>query len=236
MDNWIAVSWRMGRMASSAEQDNRVRIPDGTAAVSAQVPSFGESRSLDEIREGRGQRRGPQPHRHKSEDLRDGVSPALCVYTERVCHGKTAVAPIFGATAILYFRRFIMSNKKIWIAVIALVAVVALMAGIWFATRPQAVEGAKTITVAVVHSDGNEKVFTYHTDAEYLGEVLYAEGLIKAEGVDEGMFNIVDGEKADWNENKSYWSLYQGEEYAMQGVDTTPIKDGDSFKLVYTLG
>ena len=129
-----------------------------------------------------------------------------------------------------------MNNKKIWIAVIALVAVIGLMAGIWFLTRPETDEGSKTITVTVVHQNGSEKVFTYHTDEEFLGAVLYAEGLIKAEGVDDGMFNIVDGEKADWNENQSYWSLYEGEEYAMQGVDTTPISDGDSFKLVYTIG
>ena len=129
-----------------------------------------------------------------------------------------------------------MNNKKIWFAVIALVAVIGLMVGIWFTTRPETKVGSKTITVTVIHQNGDEKNFTYHTDEEYLGPVLYAEGLIKAEGVDDGMFNIVDGEKADWNENKSYWSFYEGEEYAMQGVDTTPIEDGDSFKLVYTLG
>lgn len=129
-----------------------------------------------------------------------------------------------------------MNNKKIWIAVTALVAVVALMVGVWFLTRPATQQGSKTITVTVVHGDGSQKEFTYHTDEEYLGTVLYAEGLIKAEGMDEGMFNIVDDEKADWNENKSYWSLYIGEEYAMTGVDTTPISDGDSFKLVYTIG
>ena len=129
-----------------------------------------------------------------------------------------------------------MKNKMIWIGAVALCLVIALMVGIWFVTRPETQQGSKTITVTVVHADKSEKVFTYHTDAEYLGELLYAEKLIQAEGMDEGMFNIVDGEKADWNENKSYWSLYEGEEYAVQGVDTTPIKDGDSFKLVYTLG
>jgi hypothetical protein len=127
-------------------------------------------------------------------------------------------------------------NKKIVIAVIAFVAVVGLMVGVWFATRPKIEEGSKTITVTVVHQNKTEKTFTYKTDADYLGDVLYAEGLIKAESIDDGMFNIVDGEKADWNENKSYWSLYVGEEYAMQGVETTPIRDGDSFKLVYTIG
>lgn len=129
-----------------------------------------------------------------------------------------------------------MENKKLIVAVVAIVAVIALMVGIYFATRPETSEGSKAITVTVVHKDGSEKVFEYKTDAEFLGEVLYGEGLIKAEGVDEGMFNIVDGEKADWNTDKSYWSLYEGEEYATQGVDTTPIEDGDTFKLVYTLG
>lgn len=138
-------------------------------------------------------------------------------------------------------------NKKIVSAALALVAAVALLAGVWLLTRPapqkhpdtageSGEEFAKTITVQVVHGDGSEKTFTYETNADYLGQVLYAEGLIKAEGVDDGMFNIVDGEKADWNVNQSYWSLYEGEEYAMQGVDTTPIDDGDTFKLVYTLG
>ena len=129
-----------------------------------------------------------------------------------------------------------MKNKKMILAIVAVVALIALMVGVYFATRPEKVEGAKTITVTVVHKDGSEKVFEYKTDAEFLGQVLYAEGLIKAEGVDEGMFNIVDGEKADWNTDKSYWGFYEGEAYANAGVDTTPIHDGDTFKLVYTFG
>ncbi len=129
-----------------------------------------------------------------------------------------------------------MKNKKLVIAVIALAAVIALMAGVFAASRTDGVSGSKTITVTVVHGDGSEKTFTYDTDQELLGQVLYGEGLIQAENVDEGMFNIVDGEKADWNVNQSYWSLYEGEDYAMEGVDTLVIEDGDSFKLVYTLG
>jgi hypothetical protein len=127
-------------------------------------------------------------------------------------------------------------KKKHLIAVAALVCVMALFAAVYLFSRPQTTAGEKEFSVEVVHSDGTEQEFSYRTDAEYLGDVLYAEGLIKAESIDDGMFNIVDGEKADWNENKSYWSLYVGEEYAMQGVETTPIRDGDSFKLVYTIG
>ena len=129
-----------------------------------------------------------------------------------------------------------MKNKKILIAVIALAAVIALLLGVYFATRPEAVEGGKSFTVTVVHADGSEKTFTYTTDEEMLGAFLEAEGLIESQGADDGMFHTVDGEKADWNENKSYWAFYLGEEYATTGIYTTPITDGAAYKLVYTLG
>ena len=129
-----------------------------------------------------------------------------------------------------------MKNKKILIAVIALAAVIALLLGVYFATRPEDVEGGKSFTVTVVHADGSEKTFTYTTDEEMLGAFLEAEGLIESQGADDGMFHTVDGEKADWNENKSYWAFYLGEEYATTGIYTTPITDGAAYKLVYTLG
>ena len=34
----------------------------------------------------------------------------------------------------------------------------------------------------------------------------------------------------------AYWAFYVGDEYASLGVDQTPIADGDSFSLVYTVG
>lgn len=130
-----------------------------------------------------------------------------------------------------------MKNKKILIAAIVIVALIAVMAGAYFAARPAVAEGAKTISVTVVHADGSEKQFQYRTDEEYLGPVLLAEGLAEGEDGPYGLtICVVDGEKADWNENQSYWALYIGEEYAATGADSTPVKDGDSFKLVYTIG
>lgn len=130
-----------------------------------------------------------------------------------------------------------MKNKKILIAAIVIVALIVVMAGAYFAARPAVAEGAKTISVTVVHADGSEKQFQYRTDEEYLGPVLLAEGLAEGENGPYGLtIYVVDGEKADWNENQSYWALYIGEEYAATGADSTPVKDGDSFKLVYTIG
>jgi len=129
-----------------------------------------------------------------------------------------------------------MKNKKVLIAIIALVVVIASLLGIYFATRPAASQGSKGITVTVVHSDGSEKVFSYRTDASKLGAFLEEQGLIESEGADDGMFHTVDGEKADWNVNQSYWAFYLGEEYAITGIFDTSITDGDTYKLVYTLG
>lgn len=131
--------------------------------------------------------------------------------------------------------------KKTWIWIIAAVLALALlvtgMVALYVKFRPQATEGDKHFTVTVVHKDGTEKEFTYDTDEEYLGTVLQVAGLIEGEEGPYGlMISAVDGEIADWNVDQGYWALYIGEEYATTGIDTTPIQDGASYCLVYTIG
>lgn len=130
-----------------------------------------------------------------------------------------------------------MKNKKLILAAVALVAVLAIFLGVYFATRPATAQGSKTFTVTVVHGDGTSKDFTYSTNEEYLGAVLQSEGLIEGEEGPYGMMiNSVDGEKAVYEDNGAYWALFVGEEYAMQGIDLTPVNDGDTFRLEYTIG
>ena len=93
----------------------------------------------------------------------------------------------------------------------------------------------KKITVTVVHKDGSSKDFTYETDEEFLGPVLEADGLIKGNAGPYGMeITHVDGEQAIYDTDKAYWALYEGAEYALQGIDTTPVTDGGTYKLEYT--
>lgn len=95
----------------------------------------------------------------------------------------------------------------------------------------------KHITVTVVHSDETSKVFEYDTAEEFLGPLLVAEGLIQGNDGPYGLEIIeVDGETAVYESNGAYWALYEGDEYALQGVDTTPIVEEGSYKLVYTRG
>ena len=128
-----------------------------------------------------------------------------------------------------------MKNKKMLLAIIAVVILVGVLAGVYFATRPDAQEGKKTFTVTVVHADGKTKDFTYTTTEKCLGPVLLREELISGNNGPYGLeIHTVDGERAVYDLDRAYWALYEGEAYANQGIDTTPVLDGAIYKLVFT--
>lgn len=96
-------------------------------------------------------------------------------------------------------------------------------------------ESLRRITVTVVHADGSSKVFEYETAHEFLGPLLEEEGLLLGEEGPYGlMIKEVDGESAVYETDGAYWALYEGDEYALQGIDSTPIVDGGTYKLEYT--
>lgn len=126
-------------------------------------------------------------------------------------------------------------NKKLLVMLSVLLALMLCFSACGEKKVDSGATGGK-FTVEVVHANGEKKTFTYTTDAEKLGAFLETEGLIDSEGADEGMFHSVDGEKADWNENQSYWAFYIDGEYAMTGIYDTAIVDGTVYKLEYTIG
>ncbi len=92
-----------------------------------------------------------------------------------------------------------------------------------------------TITVMVTHSNGITNSFQYDTAEEFVGSVLQKAGLIEGNDGPYGLeITVVDGEQAIYNTDGAYWALYEGEEYALQGIDATPVVDGGTYKLVYT--
>ena len=126
-------------------------------------------------------------------------------------------------------------QTKIIAAVVALAVVLGLLLGLYFATRPETQDGAKSFTVVVVHANGESKEFDYRSDEKYVGTVLIEDGLIEGAEGQWGMYiSHVDGERAVYEEDGAYWALYVGEEYATNGVELTPIEDGATYKLVYT--
>lgn len=126
-------------------------------------------------------------------------------------------------------------SKKTWIALGALLLVVAILVGVYFTTRPQAQEGSKSVTIEIVQADGNTKTYNVKTDEEYLDKVLVAEGLIEESNIVSGMFDTVLGETASWEKDQAYWAFYINGEYATAGICDTVVEDGVTYKLVYAI-
>lgn len=128
-------------------------------------------------------------------------------------------------------------NAKLTLVLLAFLALVGLFTGLYLSSRPDAVPGIKSVTVEVIHSDKSTKTFHFETNLDYLGELLQEEQLVVSEQGAYGLYiTEADGEVATFEKNNAYWALFEGDSYAMQGVDSTVLEDGDVFSLVYTLG
>lgn len=128
-----------------------------------------------------------------------------------------------------------MKKKTPLLAILLIILCVA--AGILFnANKPEIVAGTKEIDVIVVHADQTEDIFTYQTDAEYLGDVLLENKLAEGEVGAYGLFiTAVDGETAD-DSKQQWWCITKSGESVTTGADTLPIADGDQFELTLMEG
>ena len=127
-------------------------------------------------------------------------------------------------------------QKKIILGVVALAAVVALLLGVYFVTRPEAVDGAKALTITVVHGDGSEKVFDVHTDSENLEGALLENDIVEDNQTEWGLYILTaDGETADESQQQ-WWCVTKGGEMLTTGATDTMIADGESYELTLTVG
>ena len=94
-------------------------------------------------------------------------------------------------------------------------------------------EGEKTVTVEVAVND-HLITFTIKTDADVLGDALFETGLCVGEEGPYGLYvKYTNGIMADYDVNQKYWALYIDGEYALTGVDSTPITEGTVYRLAY---
>ncbi|MBE6949756.1 MAG: DUF4430 domain-containing protein [Ruminococcaceae bacterium] len=93
-------------------------------------------------------------------------------------------------------------------------------------------EGSKSFNLTIVDKEGNEHLYEIHTDEEMVGYALIAHELIEGEEGPYGMYiKSVLGQVLDYDTDGMYWSFYVGSEYAMTGVDQTPITEGEHYQL-----
>lgn len=128
------------------------------------------------------------------------------------------------------------NQKKIIIALTALVIIVAAMFVLYSKFKPKSVEGFKNIEVEVIVEGSKNKTYSIQTDAEYLREALEQIDLVKGTESEYGLFvttvddRVVDEGKQEW------WCFTIGGETINTSIDSTPIKDGDHFEITLKTG
>ena len=93
-------------------------------------------------------------------------------------------------------------------------------------------EGSKSFELTIVDKEGVTHLYEIHTDEEMVGYALIEHELIEGEDGPYGMYiKSVLGQTLDYETDGMYWSFYVGGEYALTGVDQTPITEGESYLL-----
>lgn len=129
------------------------------------------------------------------------------------------------------------SNKKVVIGIIALVALIAVMAGVFFAFRAKPVAGSKAINIEVVNKAQETTTYFLQTDAEYLRQAMEEVDGLTFSGTESEygiMVDTVNGEKLDYATDGAYWGFYVNGEYAQYGIDTLPVVDGETYGIICT--
>lgn len=78
--------------------------------------------------------------------------------------------------------------------------------------------------------EGIEIAYEIHTNCATVGQALAELGLIEGEEGPYGLYvRVVNGISLVWETDGHYWAFYINGEYAISGVDTTPITEGEAY-------
>ena len=123
------------------------------------------------------------------------------------------------------------------ISVLILALMMLALACLFAACGSKEAEKKYTITVIVVNDKAEEKTFTVKTDRENLADALLDEKLVSGSDSEWGLvIDTVDGLRADYSVDQSWWALYDGDKMSDVGASSLQLKDGGVYKFVYTIG
>ncbi len=129
------------------------------------------------------------------------------------------------------------NNKKKILGAGLLAVLVIVLTTLYFVFREKPVEGSKAITIEVINSAQESKMYELNTDAKFLKQAMEeADGLTFSgtEGDYGLMIDMINGESAVFTENGAYWSFYVNGAYCNYGIAEQPVEDGDAFQIIYT--
>ncbi len=130
-----------------------------------------------------------------------------------------------------------MKNKKLVVGLSALLVVlIAVFSVILITNRPETADGKKNIDVTIVYADKTTKDLDIDTDAEFLADALFEEGIITETEYKSGFYTEIDGVKADYNVDKAWWCVTKDGEMTMVGMNELALASGDKYEITYTVG
>lgn len=132
-------------------------------------------------------------------------------------------------------------EKKLIIAALAiLAALIAVFLIVYTVRKPATNAGQKDIQIEVTDSTGDTSEYELITDAEFLKQAmdeLAANGSGFTYSGSDGdygiMIEVVNGERASYEQDGAYWALYVNGEYGQFGADAQPVTDGDIYLWKY---
>jgi len=131
------------------------------------------------------------------------------------------------------------SNRSLIIGGVILVVVIAALLIGYILLRPATNTDTKELTITVVNAAEEEITYTVTTNAEFLRQAMdEADGLSYdgSDGNPSFILDTINDETASYENDNAYWAFFVNEEYCNYGIDEQPIADGDSFRIVYTIG
>ena len=121
------------------------------------------------------------------------------------------------------------------IAAIALV--LCLLCGLAGCYTDSAPEGSRRFTFRVIHEDGSRKVYQITASvAEPLAETLVRHGIVEESAENDGLYDVVDGERADWDDGEAWWCFRKDGQPLTVGIEDVVPENGAVYEAVFTRG
>ena len=132
------------------------------------------------------------------------------------------------------------NKKPIIIGAVILAVLAAIFAAVYFFNLTPASAGQKNIMINVTNSQGDTSSYKLSTNAGFLKQAMdelsekdsdfsYS-GMTSSYGL---MIETINGERAIYDKDGAYWSLYVNDEYGEYGADSQPVTDGDKYTWKY---
>ncbi len=121
--------------------------------------------------------------------------------------------------------------KRVFALLLAILTVLAV-----FTACAQNDATPKKLYLRVTHADGSAKEFQFTTTADNLADALIEQKLVEERAKKDGVYDVVDGEKADWSDGEAWWCFSKAGVDLTVGLEQQKIADGDRYEAVFKRG